>query len=274
MNLVQKIKTELGELGIKPQKGLGQNFLVNEGIYRKIIDAVETGRGETIIEIGPGLGTLTEYLSETGANIIAIEKDRYLVKYLQKKFANQKNVRIVEYDILKFQPANYKLETGNYKLVGNIPYYITSHLLKIIFEKWPRPKSIVLMIQKEVAQRIVAKPPQMSLLAVSVRYYAEPKIISYVSKGSFYPAPKVDSAVVKLVPYSVTDSASFQKRFFEIVKIGFAGKRKQLANNFSSGLKLPRNETDAKLLSLGVDPKRRAETLSIEEWRKITKIFF
>lgn len=271
--MVQKIKNELNQLGIKPKKSLGQNFLINEGIYRKIIAATEIERGDIVVEIGPGLGTLTQYLLDTGAEVVAVEKDTVLAGYLKQKFVNQKHVKIIEGDILKFNPSHYSLITNHYKLVGNIPYYLTSHLLRIIFETWPSPELIVLTLQKEVAQRICAKPPKMSLLAVSVQYYSKPKIVSYVSKNSFWPAPEVDSAIVRLKPHARTDAdltRTNAEHFFQVVKIGFSGKRKQLGNNLARELKLTKKFVEEKLKSISVEPKRRAETLTLNEWQNIT----
>lgn len=273
MILLNTIKRELNALGIKPKKSLGQNFLVNEGIYKKIVVALEIKKNDTIVEVGPGLGTLTGYLAESGAKIMAIEKDRLLIAHLKNKFKDNKNVTIIEDDILKFDPRNYELQTTGYKLVGNIPYYLTSHLIRVALEKWPRPEMIVLMVQKEVAQRITARPPDMSLLAVSVQYYAEPKIISYVSAGSFYPPPEVDSAIIKLTTNDRQQTTSKEaKKFFKVVKAGFANKRKQLINNLSAGLKLSKEKVGSRLLAVGIDSKRRAETLTIGEWQKITDI--
>lgn len=308
MSILGQIKNELSQLGIKPKKSLGQNFLINEGVHRKIVAALEIKPTDTILEIGPGLGTLTEYLAQTGARIIAIEKDRRLVEHLRQKFQNNPKVEIIEGDILKLVPGvqgsgfseelesktgrpeaelsvrdgtGWTLDAERYKVVGNIPYYLTSHLLRTIFENWPQPESIVLMLQKEVAQRIVAKPPKMSLLGVSVQYYAEPKIISYVSRNSFWPSPEVDSALVKLEPRPQTDAelhADLRRKkgevekFFKVVRAGFAGKRKQLANNLARGLGMPKQVIEEKLQSVGVDPKRRAETLTLAEWQKLTEI--
>jgi len=271
MNLLSIIKKELNILGIKPKKSLGQNFLVNKNVYQKIITALEIKKGDKIIEIGPGLGTLTSFLAESRAKVIAVEKDHKLVDYLKNKFANQKNVTIIEDDILRFDPKNYKLKAKSYKLVGNIPYYLTSHLLRLIFEKWPSPKIVALTLQKEVAQRIVAKPPNMSLLAVSVQYYSRPGIVDYIPRRSFYPAPDVDSAIIKLVPQE--QFATYQentKNFFRIVRAGFSGKRKQLINSLARGLKIKKDTIESKLKAAGVDPRRRAETLTLEEWQKIT----
>lgn len=275
--IIRKTKTELENLDIKPKKTLGQNFLINEGIYRKITTALEIKVNDNVIEIGPGLGTLTELLAANRANIFAIEKDDKLAEYLKTKFANQKNVTIINEDIRKFNPDRLNLLSEveplkHYKVVGNIPYYLTSHLIRTIFEQWPTPQLIVLMIQKEVAQRICAKPPHMSLLAVWVQYYAHSKITSYVSKNSFWPSPEVNSAVIRLTPKTQTGTdltRTDMDQFFRIVKSGFAGKRKQLGNNLARGLKLPKNIMEEKLRSAGIDPQRRAETLTLNEWQSI-----
>jgi len=278
MNLLSIIKKELNILGIKPKKSLGQNFLVNKNVYQKIITALEIKKGDKIIEIGPGLGTLTSFLAESRAKVIAVEKDHKLVDYLKNKFANQKNVTIIEDDILRFDPKNYKLKAKSYKLVGNIPYYLTSHLLRLIFEKWPSPKIVALTLQKEVAQRIVAKPPNMSLLAVSVQYYSRPGIVDYIPRRSFYPTPDVDSAIIKLVPQeqfatyreSTESCKPKTENFFRIIRAGFSGKRKQLINSLAGGLKIKKDTIESKLKAAGIDPRRRAETLTLEEWQKIT----
>ncbi len=205
---------------IKLKKSLGQNFLINTGILDKIAEAAELKKNDTILEIGPGTGNLT--------------------------------LKLVEGDILEFKPKEYDLKEGGYKIVANIPYYITSNLLRIIFEKWPKPELLVLTVQKEVAQRIVAKPPDMNLLALSVQIYSEPKIIGYISRGSFRPIPKVDSAIIKLVPrlnnnLSVIDL----EKFFKLIKTAFSGKRKQLKN------------------TLGVNSTARPEELSLQDWLKL-----
>ncbi|MDP3954129.1 MAG: 16S rRNA (adenine(1518)-N(6)/adenine(1519)-N(6))-dimethyltransferase RsmA [bacterium] len=269
IGLTSKIKNDLKKLGSKPKKSLGQNFLVAESAYKKIISALELRPDETVIEVGPGLGTLTEHLAKSKASVIAVEKDDVLSEFLKNKFSNQKNVTIINSDIL-----SYKLSAISYKLVGNIPYYLTSHLIRTVLENWPTPNSIVLMLQKEVAQRIVAKPPHMSLLAVSVQYYAEAKIISYVKKESFWPAPKVDSAIVRLAPHTRTDwDRPGTDLFFKVVKAGFSAKRKQLGNNLSASLKISKTEAENKLNSADIDPQRRAETLTVEEWLGLTERF-
>jgi len=273
MHLLNRIRSELKQLGLRPRKSLGQNFLINEGVYRKIITALEIKPDDTVIEIGPGLGTLTEYLATSGACVVAVEKDHKLAEYLKAKFFGNNRVIIVEEDILKFLPSDYKLQTINYKLVGNIPYYLTSHLLRTVFEEWPRPRIVVLTIQKEVAQRITARPPDMSLLAISVRYYADANIIGYVSRKSFWPEPSVDSALLRLNPKSEIRNPKKDEQFFKIVKIGFAGKRKQLVNNLARGLGLSKSVVEEKLNVAGIEPTRRAETLTVSEWESLSRMF-
>ena len=264
----------------KAKKTLGQNFLVNRGILDKIITAAELDKNDTVLEIGPGTGILTEKLAQEAGRVIAIEKDGRLTDQLKEKFRNS-NVEVVEGDVLKLDiekliencklsrlcrgssmalPSG-KIENSDYKVIGNIPYYITSHLLKTIFEKWPMPELVVLMVQKEVAQRIMAEPPHMNLLALSVQFFAEPKIISYVSRGSFRPIPKVDSAIIRLTP-TVADKKSTRTdadKFFKLIKTAFAGKRKQLKNTIGAEI----------LKNTGIRPKSRPEKLSLENWLKI-----
>lgn len=282
-----KILERLNLAGIKPRKRLGQNFLVNERVYRRIIEEARIRPSDIVVEVGAGLGTLTDYLAGLAGKVIAIEKDKILAVYLRDRFSDNKNVTIVEDDILKFKienlpdsQAGLKLKIYEYKLVGNIPYYLTSRLIRKVFEEWPSPKLIIFILQKEVAQRIVASPPNMSLLAVSVQYYAKPEIVSYVSKGSFWPQPKVDSAIIKLVSsdqfLASSDEAENWKletrNFFKVVRAGFAGKRKQLSNNLAKNLNLNKSKVQEKLLLSAIAPSRRAETLTVQEWKKIAGI--
>lgn len=250
------------------KKSLGQNFLINQGILDKIVTAAELSKDEIVVEIGPGTGNLTVKLSEKAGKVIAIEKDYRLIERLQEKFKNT-NVEIIEGDALKIDietlvnvPLSKASGNWKYKVVGNIPYYITSNLLKTIFEsaswRMARPKLIVLTVQKEVAQRIVVRPPYMNLLALSVQLYSEPKIIGYISKGSFRPMPKVDSAIIKLVPNLNTDVESV-KKILTLAKRAFAGKRKQLKNTLR----------DVGFDKLGLYSEKRPEELEISDWLKI-----
>ncbi len=273
MSLRQTILDELRVLNIKPDKSLGQNFLVEEKTYKDIVSAAEIEKGEIVLEIGPGLGTLTRFLLDAGARVTAVEKDRELAEYVARKFTNEERAIIKEGDILNYDIASLDLKKGEYKIVANIPYYITSHLLRIIFEQWPQPKKIVLLVQKEVADRITVKSKRWSLLAVSVAYFAQAKTIKRVPAGQFHPSPDVDSALIVFTPHAITDSSEYTKAFFDVARAGFSEKRKQLINNLSKGLHLAREEIFSLLGQCGIDPRRRAETLSIPEWRTITEHF-
>ena len=260
-------------LNIKPKKSLGQNFLINQGVLDKIVGAAEVGPEDIVIEVGPGTGNLTLKLAKKARGVIAIEKDRRLIDPLREQFKNS-NVEIIEGDVLKldieslFRNLKLEIRNSNYKVIGNIPYYITSNLLRIIFEKWPKPKLVVLTVQKEVAQRIMAKPPHMNLLALSVQFYSNPTIIGYVSKGSFRPTPKVDSAIIKLIPKK--DVSADKDLFFKLIKAGFAEKRKQLVNNLGKNLGLPKDRVIGILKELGLDEKIRGENLSMAKWVELS----
>ncbi|PJE50411.1 MAG: ribosomal RNA small subunit methyltransferase A [Candidatus Yanofskybacteria bacterium CG10_big_fil_rev_8_21_14_0_10_36_16] len=274
-NLTAEIKRELRLLNIRPKKSMGQNFLVNEGTYKKITETLELKPNETVIEVGPGLGILTDFLATTGANVIAVEKDDNLSEYLKNKFQYYKNVKIINEDILLFKPNDYKKQIVDCSVVGNIPYYLTSRLIRNIFEsnnwKETKPKQVVLMIQKEVARRITARPPKMSLLAVSVQYYSKPKVISKVPRTNFYPQPEVDSAIIKMLPHKSSVSGVDDEKFFKVVKAGFSEKRKKISNNLSKQLKIDKQKIIKILEEINIDPGRRAETLTIEEWNKVAK---
>lgn len=270
------------------KKSLGQNWLINPVILDKIIFAGEINKSDVVLEIGPGTGNLTEKLAEHADKIIAIEKDRRLIEYLERMFEtpgpdstaplNKVGVEIVEGDILKLnikkllKNSKLKIEDAHYKIVGNIPYYITSRLLRKIFEEWPWPELIVLTIQKEVAQRIMAKPPRMNLLALSVQYYSEPKIISYVSKNNFRPVPKVDSAIIKLSSRGKQAAKEETEKLFRFMKAGFAGKRKQLAGNLERGLELEREKILEAFEKAGIIQTARAENLSLDKWQELLKL--
>lgn len=257
---------------LKAKKSLGQNFLSNPRILDKIVSAAEVSKEDTVLEVGPGTGSLTIRLAEKSKRVIAIEKDHRLIEQLQDKFKNFPNVEVVEGDIMESDIAEYSLKDGNYKIVANIPYYITSSLIRLALEKWPQPQLIVLMVQKEVAQRIMAMPaqagkkPNMNLLALSVQYYAEPKIIGYISRGSFNPRPKVDSAIIRLKPLGRRATAEETEKIFILIRAGFSEKRKQLAGNLTKKLKIPKEQILDAFKKLGISSIIRAENLSLEQW--------
>ena len=236
---------------VKPKKLFGQSFLINPKIYEKIIETSEIKKGEKVLEIGAGTGILTRYLIDAGADVVAVEKDRDLIPELKK---NAPEAEIIKGDILKTDLPNLK----GYKIVANIPYYLTSRLIKTIFEKWLKPKLIVLMVQHEIAKRITAKPPEMSMLSLSVQYYSKPKIVMKVGKGNFWPISEVDSAILKLTP---KEGVERNDKLFELAKKAFSGKRKKLGNTLKAYKEI--------FEKIGLDSNRRPETLTPEEWLKL-----
>jgi len=259
----------------KKQKKLGQVFLKDREVVQKIIQAAEIKPKDQILEIGPGKGVLTEFLLKTGAEIIAVEKDPELVKFLKNIFKEELNFNIIQGDIRDFfENTEYKILKPGYKAIGNIPYYLTSRLLRLLLESPTRPESIVLMIQKEVAERLMAKPPKMNLLSASVQFYAKPEIICYVPKTAFDPVPKVDSAVIRITPIKTTENMDkIQiKRFFRIVKAGFEQPRKLLINNLSKNLQIEKASLQKTFLQLNIPLKTRAQNLSIKEWGSLSSL--
>jgi 16S rRNA (adenine1518-N6/adenine1519-N6)-dimethyltransferase len=271
----------LRQFGFKPKKSLGQHFLVDEAVLERILSAAELGPGDIVVEIGPGLGVLTEGLAKQRARVIAVELDSKLVALLKKRLAAFPDVKIVHADILKVTPQRLlqnnlpapELARG-YKVIANLPYYITSPVLSHFLEAQPRPSAMVVMVQKEVGEAIAAAPGKMRLLSVKAQFYSQPAIISYVPAASFYPPPKVDSVILRLDVYSrplieVSDVAGF----FDIVMHGFSAPRKQLRNSLAHSLGMPPSQVASLLEKAGIEAKRRAETLSLEEWRKLWEIF-
>lgn len=254
---------------------LGQNFLNDPAVLEKIIQVSAPESVDFVIEIGPGKGVLTEQLAKCAEKIIAIELDDKLIPILRQKFTETKNVEIIHEDILKINIpkllSDYKLKTTNYKLIANIPYYITSPIIRLFLEQEKQPQEIFLMIQKEVAERIVAKAGKMSILAVSVQYYAQAEIMFAVSKNSFSPAPKVDSAVIRIKPNKKFEK-EIDRKFFRVVKAGFSAKRKTLLNNLASSLQLEKNLVEEKIKTAGLQPTVRAQELSIDDWKILSSL--
>ena len=278
--------SQLSALGIRPKKGLGQNFLVDPAHRARIVAAAELTRDDTVLEIGPGPGVLTELIAEQAGRVIAVELDDRLIPLLRNRFANQPHVSIVHADILKVDVGELmtngrRTKDGRsaspssivhssivrYKVIANLPYYLTSAVIRQLLESTPPPERLVLTVQREVAERMVAAPPEMSLLALGVQFYCTGQIVEKIPAGAFYPVPKVDSAVVRLdrrpepaVP-GVTSEA-----FFRVAKAGFSQPRKQLRNSLAAGLRLAPAAAEAWLTAAGIDPQRRAETLTLAEW--------
>ncbi|MEK7627251.1 MAG: 16S rRNA (adenine(1518)-N(6)/adenine(1519)-N(6))-dimethyltransferase RsmA [Patescibacteria group bacterium] len=291
------IKSIFKEYGIKPKKYLGQNFVINKSVIDNIVKTADLNANDTIIEIGPGLGALTIELAKKTKKVIAIEKDAKICEILQNILIKNKidNVSIVNQDILRFSPFEKSLtdpacrQAGEqkYKVVANIPYYITQPIIRLFLEFAKPPESITLLVQKEVAQRICAIAPKMNLLAVSVQFYAQPEIISYVSKNNFWPQPKVDSAILKISQIHppnflnnplVKNGDILQKvervNFFKTVRAGFSSPRKMLIGNINKKLEIPR-ETILKIYrNIGIDPAIRAENLTIKKWQELSIAIF
>jgi len=262
-------------MATKKQKKLGQVFLKDEKVVQKIIQAAKIEPEDQILEIGPGKGVLTEFLLKTGAEIVAVEKDVELVKFLKNLFKNKQNLKIIHADIRDFlKNTRYRILNTQYKALGNIPYYLTSNLLRLLLENPIKPSLIVLMIQKEVAERVMAQPPKMNLLSASVQFYAKPEIICYVSRTAFHPEPKVDSAVIKITPMKTKENINKiqKKNFFRIVKAGFKQPRKLLINNLSKNLKIEKEYLQKIFLQSNMPLNTRAQNLSIKEWISLSSL--
>lgn len=263
---------------IRAKKSLGQNFLKDDAVLQRIVEGANLSKEDVVLEIGPGQGALTELLAEKCKKVIAVELDERLIGLLHTKFVGNKNVEIVQGDILKINLpeliAENGLDVSGYRIVANIPYYITAPIVRLLLETRYPPKEMILMVQKEVAERIVAKPGSMSILAVSVQYYAKAEYLFTVSKESFDPEPKVDSAIIRITRNVERETKSNEeiKKFFRIVKAGFSAKRKTLANNLANGLQADKKSVEEKLVALGFSKNTRAQELGVEDWKKLSDI--
>jgi len=275
------VKTLLRRYNLRPQKRLGQHFLVDEGTLESIMSAAEPSSDDIVIEVGPGLGILTKKLAAAVARVVAVELDSRLVKALRKELADSSNVEIVHGDILKVAPqrlaGDYLACAGSgqsYKVVANLPYYITSPVLRHFLQASLKPSLMVVMVQKEVGEAIAAVAGKMSLLAVGIQFYSKPTVIGYVPAKCFHPPPKVDSLVLRLDVYArpaveVPDVDSF----FDMVSCGFRAPRKQLRNSLAQALGIPPRQVAPVLEEAGIEARRRAETLSLEEWKGLWEAF-
>lgn len=288
-------------LEIKPARSKGQNFLINEKIYDEIVKVAEISEEDIVLEVGPGLGFLTARLAEKARQVIAVELDDKIANYLNMAIAAQdvENIAIVNEDVLKFNLGAFFQENGfearqKYKIVANLPYNISSIFLRTFLSSRLKPESITLMLQKEVANRIIAQAPDNNLLALSVAFYGEAKIIREVKAGNFWPEPKVDSAVIKinlnqnnnwqdfLIANKIIKTSKkkedlileqeildLEKKFFRMLKISFSAKRKMIKNNLAGGLEIKALDLEKSLVSTGISLKVRAEDLSLEDFKKL-----
>jgi 16S rRNA (adenine1518-N6/adenine1519-N6)-dimethyltransferase len=275
------VRRLLRQWNLRPDKALGQNFLTDRTILQRIAAAAELTPDDVALEIGAGTGALTQHLAEQAGHVLALELDQRLMPILESELSPFDNVTPIQGDVLTLDPAALIDEARErlgashvgYKVVGNLPYYITSAILRHLLEAERRPDLMVITVQYEVAKRIAARPGDMSLLAVSVQFYGEPELLFRIKPGSFYPSPKVESAVLRVdvrptppLPEDETDT------FFQVVRAGFSQRRKQLHNAISAGLRerASKDEAALRLDQAGVDHRRRAQTLSVEEWVDVT----
>jgi len=269
-SLLAETKRRLRHFDLKARKRLGQHFLIDTNALQDILTAAELTENDAVLEIGPGLGILTRELARRVKRVTAVELDDRLAALLKREMASLPNVAIVNADVLKIDPSDVMPETERYKVVANLPYYITSPVLRHFLEASLKPSLMVVMVQKEVAEAIVAVPGKRSLLSISVQFYGRPMIVSRVPARAFYPAPEVDSAILRIDLYARPAVAVDDvDNFFETVRAGFASPRKQLVNSLSYGLKVPKTDVVHLLEKASIAPQRRAETLTLEEWAQL-----
>jgi 16S rRNA (adenine1518-N6/adenine1519-N6)-dimethyltransferase len=253
--------------GLAPRKRLGQNFLRDRRFLDRILEAAEVGPEDEVLEIGAGTGVLTAALLARARRVVALELDDALYRVLEEEFGAAPNLELWHGNALDFDPCRHF--PGSYKLVGNIPYYVTGPIVRHFLESTCRPDVMVLMVQREVAERMTAAPGDLSLLGVSVQFYAQPEIVTRVPAGAFFPRPKVDSAIVRLWPRHTHISEDERRAFFDVARAGFGTKRKTLTNALSTGLGISRAQAEELLARAAIEGGRRAETLSISEWERL-----
>ena len=280
MDLLEQTKELCRLYDIKPARSRGQNFLIQEKIHDDVVAAADLRPDDFILEVGPGLGFLTAKLAARAKRVVAVEIDKKLVEALKAGLVakNIKNVEVINENVLeiKIQPPLFPpYQGGGYKIAANLPYNITSIFLRKFLEAGNKPELMVLMLQKEVAERITAEPGEMSLLAVSVQFYARPEIIEIVPKKCFWPEPEVDSAIVKITPLNprLSGGREREREFFRLVKFGFSARRKMLKNNLAAGLRIGQAEAAAKIKQAGFNEKIRAQELAVADWLKLFNLF-
>jgi len=264
-------QTLLRDHGLKPKKGLGQNFLIDDVFLQQIVEAAIVTETDEVLEIGAGMGALTRHLALRAAKVTAVEIDSQLFPILKKVIKEFRNVHLIQGDIMEIDPVELT-SIGGYKVVANIPYYLTSNLIRRLLETQLKPSLIALTIQKEVAQRVCAEPGKMSLLSLGVQIYGKPKIAFTIPSTAFYPVPTVDSALLvvdlfeqPVIPVELLDG------FFKLAKAAFMQKRKMLHNALAGAPGLGNGKADELLGSSGIDPDRRAQTLALQEWYLLAK---
>ena len=269
-SLLHSTKQALRENNIKPNKSLGQNFLIDESVCKEIVRRADIQSNDTVVEVGAGFGALTHYIAEKARRVIAFEKDAVIATVLQQSVSASGNIEVVNQDILKFQPAQHGLRDAPYKIVGAPPYYLTARLFRTTLQDIEQqPSSITLLIQREVAEKIASKPPRCSLLGSSVQAYGTAQLFTTVPQNSFLPQPPVESRIITV--RDIHKLGLDERVFFKIVRAGFSSPRKQILKNLSDGLGEDRQVLRSMMLDLEIDPTSRAETLSIDDWMRLTE---
>jgi 16S rRNA (adenine1518-N6/adenine1519-N6)-dimethyltransferase len=278
---MEQTRKLLRHYNIRAKKGLGQNFLVDDGILQSIIQAADLKPTDTVIEVGPGLGLMTAELAKRAGWVIAIELDNHLADILNETLQYE-NIVVLNEDVLGASPAailqggppGFPAAFNQYKVVANLPYYITQPVIRHFLEAPVKPEKMVLMVQKEVAETICAEAGQRRVLSIAVQFYGKPSIVAKVPPASFFPAPDVDSAVIQIDVYKQPPvEVDNPEGFFKLVRAGFTAARKQAANSLSQGLGLPRPAINQMLARADIDPQRRAETFTLEEWAALWRVF-
>lgn len=276
LSQLNNLKANLGFNSFHTKKSLGQNFLVNENIALEIVEGADVGSHDIVLEIGPGVGSLTRYLLARAKKVVAVELDKNAIPLLRKNTKEFNNLEIINADILKVDLVEIFKGSSNIKVVANLPYYITSPILMHLLENDFGMESITVMVQKEVGERILATPGTKAygVLTLAVKYYAEASLVTEVGKENFFPIPKVDSVVIKLFlrDRSGLLEKDIERKFFQFIKSGFAMRRKNMLNSFAGIFGGEKSAVQELLDSAEIDGKRRAETLSIEEFIKLSKL--
>lgn len=267
---IEGLKNFLSQNNIKPNKTYGQNFLLNEFVLTDIVDSVPIAKGDTILEIGPGIGNLTERLCQTESTIISVEKDPAMTGILRRLSKRFKNFHYVIEDILKVNLPKLLENSERYHVVANIPYYITGKIIQLVLLQDRKPESITLLVQKEVARNVTAKPGSLNLLGISVQLFAEAKIIMQIPAKDFFPEPKVASSVIQITPhkkplYKIDD----EKKFFALLRACFSGKRKQIHNTLSNYLQGSKEDAEKALTESGIKTTSRPQELTLTQWVKL-----
>ena len=279
--LLASTRHELHRLKLRSRKRLGQHFLVDEEVLEKIVTTADLSESDTVIEIGPGLGVLSREIARRAGRLIAVELDDRLASILKHNMADSANTTVINENVLNMQPSSLielaqqgdSAAENPYKVVANLPYYITSAVMRHFLGAALKPGLMVVMVQKEVAEAIVAEPGRMSLLAVSVQLYARAELVDYVPARCFYPTPDVDSALIKLVCHPGLAVKVNEEGFFKLVRAGFTASRKQICNSLARGLGVDKGAIRSRLSDAGIAPERRAQTLSLEEWAELWRVF-